>query len=162
MRMMTPYWNRGSIASDLFDEVDRLFSQSARTAYDERSFHPQYDITEDETHFMLSIDLPGMTKDEIKIDITDQLLSVSGERKARSTNKGHFERTFGYFKRSFSLPKSINTEDVEASYENGVLELYLPKTAKATPRQIEIKSSSEGIFKSLSEKTTSSETPIDA
>jgi HSP20 family protein len=144
--MLTPAWTSRSLASDLFDEMDRFFNASELAkAYDERSFAPATDVTETEDHYLMSLDVPGMKKEEIKIEVADNVLSVSGERKRvtapdKKERVQRYEKSYGFFKRSFSLPNSIDAEKVEALYENGVLELYLPKVAQAKPRQIEVQS----------------------
>ncbi|UYL08541.1 Hsp20/alpha crystallin family protein [Bdellovibrio sp. SKB1291214] len=153
MRMLTtPYWTTRSLASDvssMFAEMDRLAK-----VYDERDFSPACEIVEADNHFYMSMDLPGLKKEDVKIDITENVLTVSGERK-RETNSSDsqkfqlFERRYGYFKRCFTLPSSVNTSQVEARYENGVLELYIPKLDAAKPRQIQIQTGKTGIFERL-------------
>ena len=158
MRILTPQWTNRSLASDLMTEMDQLFNDWAPTArseyYDERTFNPACEISETEEHFMMSVDLPGMKKSDIKIDVANDVLTISGERKRESTTDKkskvqRFERSYGFFKRSFSLPATIDAEKVEARYEEGVLELYLPKVHTAKPRQIEIQSGKSGIFDRL-------------
>ncbi len=158
MRILTPQWTNRSLASDLMSEMDQFFNDWTPTKrsefYDERSFNPACEISETEEHLMMSVDLPGMKKSDIKIEVADDVLTVSGERKRETaTDKKskvqRFERSYGFFKRSFSLPTSIDAEKVEARYEEGVLELYLPKIHTAKPRQIEIQSGKSGIFDRL-------------
>ncbi|WP_413292376.1 Hsp20/alpha crystallin family protein [Bdellovibrio sp. HCB185ZH] len=154
MRMLTttPYWTTRNLASgisSMFDEMEHLTK-----IYDDRDFTPACDLTENDTHYFMSMDVPGLQKDDIKIDITNNLLTVSGERKRATSNDSNrkfqlFERRYGFFKRSFSLPSSIESAKVEARYENGVLELYLPKTETARPRKIEIQDGKSGIFERL-------------
>ncbi|QDK47045.1 Hsp20/alpha crystallin family protein [Bdellovibrio sp. ZAP7] len=153
MRMLTttPYWTTRSLTSGLssmFDEMEHIAK-----IYDDRDFTPACDLTENETHYFMSMDLPGLNKEDLKIDITNNLLTVSGERKRNSADDSRkyqlFERRHGFFKRSFTLPSSIESAKVEARYENGVLELYLPKTEAARPRKIEIQDGKTGIFERL-------------
>lgn len=157
MRMLTPYFTTRSLASDFFDEMDRFFEGtpanfSPRNFYDERTFHPACEVSESEDHYMMSVDLPGMKKEDIKIELNNNVLTISGERKREATP----ERSYGFFKRGFTLSNSIESGRVEARYENGVLELYLPKTQAAKSRQIEIQSGKTGIFdKLLGSKKTS-------
>lgn len=150
MRMLTPAWTSRSLASDLFDEMDRFFG----TAYDERSFSPATDVTETENHYLMSLDVPGMKREDLKIEVVDNVLTVSGERKRETASDKkervqRFEKSYGFFKRSFSLPSTIDAEKVEARYDNGVLELYLPKVAQVKPRQIEVQSGKDGFFSKL-------------
>ncbi len=138
MRMLT--------SSDLFNEMDRFFGETTRraAAYDERSFIPACEVAETDANYLMSLDLPGMKKENIKIEVVDKLLTISGERKreAKSEEKEkvqRFEKSYGFFKRSFTLPTTVDTSKVEARYEDGVLELSLPKAAAIQPRAIEIK-----------------------
>jgi HSP20 family protein len=158
MRMLTPYWTTRSLASDLFDEMNRFFDEDNRHAsgriYDERVFDPAYEITETDEHYLMSVDLPGMKQEEIKIEVADNVLVISGERKREATEDQktkvqRYEKSYGFFKRSFNLPSTIESDQIEAHYENGVLELYLPKAQAAKPRSIEIQSGKGGFFDRL-------------
>ncbi len=143
MRMIQTYWPNRTLASDLFDEMERYFEdwgQAPARSYDERTFVPAHEVSEDAEHFLMSIDLPGMKKEDIKIDVTGDVLTISGERKRA-------QKLYGTFKRSFQLPTNIEADKVEARYEDGVLELYLPKVQAAKPRQIEIQSGKSGLTK---------------
>lgn len=132
-------------------------------AYDERAFNPACEVVEAEEHYMMSVDLPGMRKEDIQINVTDNILTISGERKRefasdKKDRVQRFEKSYGFFKRSFTLPATIDAEKVEARYEDGVLEVYLPKTQLAKPRQIEVQSGKAGgIFEKLlgTKKSTS-------
>jgi HSP20 family protein len=87
-------------------------------------------------------DLPGMSEDDVDIEIKDNVLTVSGERKSENEEKGEgyhrVERAFGRFSRSLSLPQGIDPEKVEAKFENGVLEVQIPKPAEAKPTRVQI------------------------
>ncbi|WP_409479505.1 Hsp20/alpha crystallin family protein [Pseudobdellovibrio sp. HCB154] len=157
MRSLTPFFNSRSLTpTDLWREMDRMFDHFATPGlpvYDEREFAPASELTEEENHYMLSMDLPGMKKEDIKIEVADGTLVISGERKHEKrtdANQVHrFEKSYGTFKRSFVLPNTISADKVEARYEDGVLELYLPKTEVASARKIEIQSGKGGIFDKL-------------
>ena len=94
-----------------------------------------------------------MKLEDIKIDLNDSQLKVSGEREyeTKSENEGwtHSERSFGSFQRMITLPKNIDSESLEANYNNGVLDVLIPKSAKSTARKIEVKSEPEGFLKRL-------------
>ena len=133
----------------LQNEMNRLFG----TVFDTpsqgnggtlRRWMPAMDLVEGEQHFVLTADLPGMTEADVNIEVDDRVLTVSGERKANyETNKDGFhrvERAFGSFSRSLTLPKGINAEAVEADFENGVLEIRIPKPEQPKPRKINISS----------------------
>jgi HSP20 family protein len=158
MKMISPYWATRNISSDLFDEMDRAFDTFnnvfASRGYDERAFDPACEISETEDHYLMSVDLPGLKKEDIKIEMAGDNIVVSGERKREvNSNQKHrvqrYEKSYGFFKRSFALPTSVDVEKAEAHYENGVLELYLPKTQAAKTRKIEIQSGKEGFLNKL-------------
>ena len=147
MKTLTPFWTRNFV-SDLFDEMDYFLSDvkgsTPARIYNDQTFGPACEISETEDHFHMSVDLPGMRQDEIKIEVINNQLVISGERKRetgadKSQKVQRFEKSYGAFKRSFTLPVTVNNEKIDAHYENGVLELFLPKAEVAKPRQIEIK-----------------------
>lgn len=146
MRLLTSNW---PTHSDLFNEMDRFFGNlatvPAKSAYDDRDFSPAAEVIETEDKYLMSVDLPGLKKEDIKIEIDQNILKISGERKRETeqdaNHKVHFyEKRYGFFKKSFTLPRTVDGEKIEARFENGVLEVQLPKTAVAKPRQIEIQS----------------------
>ena len=119
--------------------IDRFFNDALRrnggSAY---SFVPKVDIAENETAFEIHVALPGMTKEDIKIDLLDNHLTISGERKfSREQNGKNFhsvETQYGTFSRSFSLPDTVDGSKIAAKYDNGILELQLPKDEKKTTK----------------------------
>jgi HSP20 family protein len=117
---------------------DRRGGNLAGTAF------PRVDITESSEGYLLQADLPGMTREEIRVNVEDGVLSITGEKKSgfASANKDdyhHFERRYGRFMRSFSLPSNVDGANIEARYTNGVLEISLKKTEESKPKAIEIK-----------------------
>ncbi len=130
--------------SSLQNEMNRLFN----TVFDtpatsgNRRWVPAMDLVETADAFVLRADLPGMTQEDVKLEIEDSVLTVSGERKAEHEAKEEgfyrLERAFGSFSRSLTLPKGINAEAVAATFVNGVLEVRIPKPEQAKPRRIEI------------------------
>jgi len=130
--------------SDLFDGMfdESIFARSGRELTG--TTWPRVDIVESENDFKLHADLPGLAKEDIKIQVEDGVLTVSGEKKVekREEKNGryrHLERSYGAFARSFSLPDNIDTSSVDAHYKDGVLELTLKKTEVAKPKAIEVK-----------------------
>lgn len=117
MRFLVPNY-------DLFSEMDRFIEGASR----ERMFSPSFESSETDQHYLLSVDLPGMKKEDIKIEFQDGVLSISGQHRR------------GEFRRVFRLPKDVEVEKIEANHEDGVLELFLPKAEAAKPRLIEIQS----------------------
>ncbi|MGE0631328.1 MAG: Hsp20/alpha crystallin family protein [Pseudobdellovibrionaceae bacterium] len=130
---------------DDFDEMwSRAWSQKELPLESqERSFFkPKVDVTEDETAYMLSFDLPGLKNEDIRIDLYGDTLTISGERQLRTMgpNVGVFrlERNYGKFSRSFTLPANSDTQNINADYQDGVLELRIPKS-KAANRSIPVR-----------------------
>ena len=135
-----------SVSSNMFEDFDKLFGnfmQPARTS-NGFDFNPACDVRETPTHFIVEFDVPGVDKKDIKIDLQDNQLTVSGEKQSFSENKEddqviRTERSYGSFRRSFTLPLTIDTDKVEANYENGVLEVSIPKAEAAKGRTVEVK-----------------------
>ncbi len=108
----------------------------------ERDWAPEVDITEDAETIVVRIELPGMNRDDIEIDIANGVLSIVGEKKNETEDKNmtwhRREVRYGCFSRSFTLPTEVNGDEARASYENGVLKIVLPKEEKALHRKIKI------------------------
>jgi HSP20 family protein len=108
------------------------------------TFTPAVNTREDEKGYYIEVDLPGVKKEDITIDLNDKILTISGERKfkeeVKKENYYKIETAFGKFERSFSIPEDADIENIEAKNENGVLEIFIPKIKKETPKKrIEIK-----------------------
>lgn len=105
-------------------------------------FAPSLNTREDEKSYHVELDLPGVKKEDISIDINKNTLTVSGERKTREEVKEEnyykLESFYGKFQRSFVLPENVNPDDIKASFENGVLELTLPKSDVKESKKVEI------------------------
>jgi len=131
---------------DLQREVDSIFDQFfGRGSDDDTStvWAPRTDLSETDDAFRIRLDVPGMTKDDIAINLQNNTLTVSGERSSERQEDGEeyvrVERAFGNFHRTFTLPDAVDPDRVEATYDEGVLTINVPKTEKSTRRQIEIK-----------------------
>src|ERR1044072_4751708 len=107
-----------------------------------RRWMPAMDLVETEDHFVLKADLPGLTEGDVNVEVEDNVLTVSGERKAEHEDKREgyvrVERSYGTFRRSLTLPEGIDPEAVQASFENGVLEVRIPKPEERKPRKVSI------------------------
>lgn len=107
-----------------------------------RAFVPPVDIWEDEAEVLLSAELPGLAESEIEVEVEDRVLTLRGrrERVSEEEKEGRFstERRYGAFERSFRLPVTVDVANIEASMENGVLTLKLPKKPETQPRKIPI------------------------
>ena len=130
--------------SNLFDEFlnDSYFFNSGKEL--SKSKWPKVDIEENKNDYKLHADLPGLDKKDIKITVEDGVLSISGDKKIdkKEKEKGkycYYERSYGSFNRSFSLPDNVDEKSIQANFKNGVLELTIKKTEKAKPKEIEIK-----------------------
>jgi HSP20 family protein len=130
--------------ASLQDRVNSLFQDIAGDgqAVTAASFTPAVDVYEDNEKVVLKLDVPGVQEKDLDIRVENQTLTVRGERKFESEEKEEnfhrIERRYGSFFRSFSLPTTVDTENVGASYDAGVLKLELKKKASAQPRQIKI------------------------
>ncbi|MGH3035747.1 MAG: Hsp20/alpha crystallin family protein [Gaiellaceae bacterium] len=103
---------------------------------------PAVDVWEAEDELVLSFDLPGIQEDEISVELDDNVLTVSGERERTSEHSSdrfhRFERRFGTFSRSVTLPHGVQEHAIKATYGNGVLEIRVPKPEEPKPKRIEI------------------------
>ena len=103
---------------------------------------PAVDINETESEIAITADIPGMKKEDIKVVVHENTLTLKGERtsekKDENTKYYRFERQTGSFYRSFKLPAVVNSEKIKANYVNGVLEIVLPKVEEAKPKEIAI------------------------
>lgn len=123
--------------------IDRFFTESvARSGGSTYSFVPRVDVIEEEKAFEIHIAVPGMNKEDFKIDLNDNYLTVSGERKlSKEKNEKNdslyrsFETQYGSFSRSFSLPENVDGEKITAQYTNGILVVSVPKDEKKTLKQ---------------------------
>src|SRR5271167_3782549 len=115
------------------------------------SFAPPVDIYEDEHKILLKLEVPGMKQEDLDVRIENNLLTVRGERKfekeEKEENFHRIERRYGTFYRAFTLPTTIDSENVKAEYDSGVLKLELNKRAEAKPKQVKI-----GVSSATSEK----------
>ena len=143
---------------DFMNEVNSMFdtavSPSRFLETESRTLSLHTDIEELEDSFLFSFDLPGVKTEDIKIDLKEGRLTVSGERKRESRRKDgegfeRIEKSYGQFQRSFQLPNQIDEDGVKAAFDNGILEVRIPKSEVAKPKSIEIESKKGGLFSSL-------------
>lgn len=139
-------WNPNVVtARDPFYRlVDSLFNQDLLPSEEvsNRTWMPPVDIQETADAYRLVAELPGMTKEDINITLENNVLRLSGERKFEKDIKKdgyqRVERTYGTFARAFTLPSQVNHDKVQASFENGLLTITVPKAEQAKPRKIAI------------------------
>lgn len=126
----------------LFDSFFQGRGTARRSANGLQRWIPPMDLTEDEKEFVLRADLPGVDRDDVDIEVKDDVLTVSGERRSEHEDKGEgfyrMERSFGRFSRSIDLPSGVEANAVSADFENGVLEVRIPKPAQAQPTKVAI------------------------
>ena len=131
----------------LLDNMDRMVQTIFdNDFYPETSSHnwvPAVDIREDDASFILTADIPGLTKPDIDLIVENKTLKISGKREYNNTDGNveyHYqERTHGSFQRSFKLPISVDEENISATFKSGILTVVLPKTEEAKPKQRSIK-----------------------
>jgi HSP20 family protein len=136
-----------STMHDRMNRMNRLFHESLRPegpedALTTTSFAPPVDIYEDEHTITLKLEVPGIDEKDIDVRVENNTLTVHGERKIEKEEKEEnfrrVERQYGSFTRSFTLPSSVDTGQVSADYEKGVLKIKLAKKAEAKPKQIKV------------------------
>lgn len=143
-------WEPIAELNTLQNEMNRLFN----TFFDQptaagaggapgRRWIPAMDLVETADHYVLHADLPGLTDEEVNVELQDNVLTISGERKAEheTRQEGYYrlERAFGGFSRSLTLPEGVDAGAVQAHFDRGVLELRIPKPEQKKPRQVQIK-----------------------
>ena len=141
-------WDPARELDTLQGEMNRLFSsffdtpRPAGNGGAARRWIPAMDLVETDDHFVLKADLPGLTESDVNIELESNVLTISGERKAEHEAKkdGYYrlERTSGTFSRTLTLPEGIDADAVTANFDNGVLEVRIPKPAEAKPRRVQI------------------------
>jgi len=123
-------------------------SSSGQLSKDQnRSWRPKVDVTETGDNYVIHAELPGVKKEDVSIEFHNNLITISGKRtyeKREDKETYHqSERVFGKFTRSLPLPKGVNHEDIQAKYDNGVLEINIPKPKEQQPQKIAISSTTQ-------------------
>jgi len=160
-------WEPFRELTSLQDRINRVFRESYAGDRDESlttsRFAPAVDVYEDEHKVALKIEVPGIDEKDIDVRVENNTLTVHGERKIekeeKEENYRRVERQYGSFTRTFTLPQTVDTDNVSANYEKGVLKITLPKKAEAKPKQIKVQIGSE---KAGSEKTLEGKGPSKA
>jgi HSP20 family protein len=142
--MLPDVWRRkGALAGPAFDDLmDRFFWGYPAERNTDIAWSPRTDIMENDKEITLDLELPGMKKEDIKVEIKNGMLSVSGERKQEqkfeSADSTRTERYYGKYERVFSLPETIEDGKVTAEYKDGILTLTMPKSEKALPKEVKV------------------------
>ena len=132
-------------------EIDRIFdsffgnhgvSRSTRDS----TWAPLVDVVDSDDHVEFRAEVPGLSEDDVQVSVTENVLTIKGEKKSESEDKNAgyrlVERSYGQFQRSFNLPKNLRTEDVDASFKRGVLTISVPKSRKEAAKEIPIRTES--------------------
>jgi HSP20 family protein len=143
-------WDPATEVDSLQSEMNRLFDgffgNGRRNGA--RRWIPPMDLAETEEELVLTADLPGMSEDDIAIEVKDNVLAISGERRdAREENgRGYHraERSFGRFARTLALPRGVDAQRVSAKFDQGVLEVHIPKPEERKPHRVQIRAGAEG------------------
>jgi HSP20 family protein len=126
------------------NQLDRIFEDMFQRSHlgDVESWYPAVDLLENKDEYTLVAELPGMIRDDVKITLNDNVLTLRGEKKAEKQSKEEnwlrIERTYGTFERSFALASTVDNEKVKARFENGVVRITLPKAESSRTREIDI------------------------
>lgn len=142
-------WEPVAELNTIQNEMNRLFNTffdqpaaTGRNGSQGRRWIPAMDLVETVEHYVLRADLPGLSDDDVKVQLEDNVLTISGERKAQheQQEEGYYriERASGSFARSLTLPDGVNPDGVQAHFDRGVLEVRIPKPEQKKPRQVQI------------------------
>ncbi len=148
-RTLAPFRERmlarpfGRVVEGIEDMMERLWEEGDGRFLREEAFFPRANLAETESGFEVALDLPGMKPEEIKVEMRDGNLSISGERKEEKEEKGktfhRIERSYGSFCRTIPLPAKVEEGKIDAKFANGVLTITLPKSEQEKPKRISVK-----------------------
>ena len=142
-------WEPVAELNAIQNEMNRLFNTfvdpSAPTGRGNgttRRWLPPMDLLETPDHYVLRADLPGLGEEDVKLEVEDRVLTLSGERKSETTEPGagfyRLERAIGSFSRSLTLPEGVDADAISATFDKGVLEVRVPKPEQVKPKRVEI------------------------
>ncbi len=140
-------WEPARELQSVQSEINRLFNTlfdapAPATGLGQRRWIPAMDLVETDSDFVLRADLPGLSEKDVKIELQDNVLTVSGERRTEHEERkdGYFrlERASGAFSRSLTLPEGVDASSVTATFTQGVLEIHVPKPEVRKPQKVEI------------------------
>lgn len=144
MKRTHDLWDPFRILEDFQHDINRVFDRSLqRKGRWDLGFQPDIEVREEDDRYLVSADLPGFKKEDIKLTVDGNTLTLKGERKSHKEvkEKGRYfsERTYGSFQRSVDFPTELQGDKVQAAYKDGVLDITLPKSEHAKRKQIDIK-----------------------
>jgi HSP20 family protein len=139
-RRPTETWQSLRRLTNALDEAFGTFPEEGRTVT--ASWYPACDVFEDKDAIKIVAEVPGVTPEDVKISLENNILTIRGEKKQQAeerTERVHrYERSYGAFERTFVLPNSVDSERIQASYQNGILTVSVPKAERARPREIPV------------------------
>jgi len=147
----SPAHDLATFPSDVLNiqrEINRMFNSFFRHETDDENlataaWNPAVDIAEHDDEYIVRIELPGVAKDDVKVVIQENMLTIRGEKKQEKDSKGsdyhRVERSYGAFQRSFTLPSTVKGDKIDASFKDGVLNIALPKAEEAKRKEIEVR-----------------------
>jgi HSP20 family protein len=134
---------------DWQQQMDDFFGRAVWRPDGEKALMPAVDVFEKDDRFIVKAELPGMKEEDIDVSVVGDTLNIKGEKKTESEVKDEdyyrSERTYGSFHRSIGLPSSVDSSKIEANYEDGVLEVSLPKFAEVKPKKIAVSAKKKAV-----------------
>jgi HSP20 family protein len=140
-----PLWTFRREMDRLFDDFFGPWGERALTPFGEEwgAFSPQVDVTETDGQIKISAELPGLDDEDIDVSLSDDVLTISGEKKAEKEEEGEnyyrAERSYGAFRRAIPLPSEVDADKVDAVFQKGVLTITLPKTGETKAKKVTVK-----------------------
>jgi HSP20 family protein len=164
--MSVSRWDPFQDLLSIQDEMNQLFTRAAgqrpsqgTESGRQRMWAPALDISERKDAYVVTVEVPGVKPEELDITLEDGLLTIQGERQftqESSEQQWHrVERRYGSFRRSITLPSQVQAESIEASFDNGVLEVVVPKAEEAKPKKISVRPGGGRQVEGTSTETTS-------
>jgi HSP20 family protein len=144
-------WRPFRDLDDWQQQLEDFFGQSMLKSNGDRTWMPHIDVFEKGDNLIVKAELPGMKEEDIDVSVVGDMLTIRGEKKAESEIKDEdyyrCERTYGSFYRSVSLPSGVDSSKIEANYEDGVLEVTLPKSPEVKPKKIAVSAKKKALSK---------------
>ena len=163
-RMNRSYYPFG-VVSDLRGDLSSIyngFDRFRNSNFQDMYSNVPHQYYENKSHYLISLDIPGVNRDDIDIEFTDSILKVSASRKMESSSDDEEYSSNATYTQSFSVPSAIEEDNIKATYENGVLRVAMPKANKRESKKIELSSDQdEGFFKKMFSSEESKEINVD-
>ncbi|MCL4539883.1 MAG: Hsp20/alpha crystallin family protein [Bacteroidetes bacterium] len=138
----SPFGDLVNMQRELGRVFDNLFSDAKGDVF-VADWAPRVDVMEQQDSYIIKAEMPGVNKNDVKITLHENVLSIRGEKKQekeeKDVNYHRIERSYGTFERQFALPTGVKSDKIDASYKDGILTVTLPKVEEAKPKEIEVK-----------------------